>query len=114
MLRDSYVTVRAGKLDRTITIERATITPDENGTPVQTWATLATVKAEMLEMGSQDFMRTYGASFEAVGIFRIRWMDGLTLADRVLYNGKHYLMEDIKEIGRRVGLELRCKAVGPS
>ena len=132
MLRDSYVTLRAGKLDRTITLERSGPSFDApqaidanglpikgwevegDGTPSQVWRTLATVKAEMLEMGSTDYMRAQGASFEKLGIFRIRWIDGLTLADRVRYNGTHYRIEDINEIGRRVGLELRCKAVGPS
>ena len=103
--------LRAGQLDRTVTIEGASDAIDANGTPIQTWTTLASVRAQLLEMSSTDYMRAQGASFEKVVIFRIRWLPGVTLENRVLYNGDRYLIKDIKELGRKVGLELRCEAV---
>lgn len=104
--------MRAGKLDRTVTIERVTTTVDENGTPVEGWATLATVRAQLVQSTTEEFMRGWGASSEAAVIFRIRHMDGITPADRVKHGGTAYDLKEIKELGRREGLELRCVAAG--
>jgi SPP1 family predicted phage head-tail adaptor len=105
--------MRAGKLDRTITIERYTETLDEYGNPGgQSWSTLATLRAQIIEASTEEFQRAYGASSETAIIFRVRFMDGVTLADRVSYDGKAHNLVEVKEIGRRRGLELRCKRVG--
>lgn len=45
-------------------------------------------------------------------IFRIRWLDGITNADRIVYGGVNHNLKEVKEIGRRKGLELRCVAAG--
>ncbi|WP_011581221.1 MULTISPECIES: phage head closure protein [Chelativorans] len=102
--------MRAGKLDRTITIQRFTETYDEVGTPVQEWADLATVRAQIIQVTTEEFTRGWGASSEAAIVFRIRHINGLTLADRVSYGGKTYDLKEVKEIGRRRGLDLRATA----
>jgi len=104
--------MRAGKLDRTITIERATTGVDDFGTPVEGWATVATVRAQRIQSTTEEFMRSFGASSESAVIFRIRHMDGLTLADRVTEGSAVFDVKEIKELGRREGLELRCTAAG--
>jgi hypothetical protein len=40
-------------------------------------------------------------------------MDGLTLDNRVSYQGQAFVIRQIKEIGRRVGLDVVCERVGP-
>jgi len=105
--------MRAGKLDKTITIQRFTSTVDEYGTPVETWADLATVRAQIIQATTEEFIKGWGASTEAATVFRIRHMDGITPADRVTYQGRAYDLKEIKEFGRREGLDLRCVAHGP-
>ncbi len=104
--------MRAGKLDKTIIIERATTIVDDYGTPVETWTTFSTVRAQLIQASTEEFMRSFGASSEVAAVFRIRWLDGLTLADRVTYDGRAYDLKEIKELGRREGLDLRCFAHG--
>lgn len=104
--------MRAGKLDKTITIDRFTSTVDDYGTPAETWVTVATVRAQIIQATTEEFMRGWGASSEAAVIFRIRHMDGLTPADRITYQGTPYDLKEIKELGRREGLDLRCVAAG--
>lgn len=106
--------MRAGKLTKTITLQRATTSVDANGTPVQTWADLASVRAELVQSTAQEFMRGWGTSTEAATIFRIRFLEGLSPADRVTYASVAYDLKEIKELGRREGLELRCVARGPA
>ncbi|GAB1581729.1 phage head closure protein [Phyllobacterium phragmitis] len=104
--------MRAGKLDKTITLQRFTSTVDEYGTPIETWADLAPVRAQIIQATTEEFMRGWGASTEAATIFRIRHMDGITPSDRVTYQGRAYDLKEIKELGRREGLDLRCVATG--
>lgn len=103
--------MRAGKLDRTVTVQRFTSTVDDYGTPKSTWADVATMRAQVLQANTEEFIRGYGASDKSVVIFRIRHLDGITNADRVAHNGSHLNIKEIKEIGRRKGLELRCEAL---
>lgn len=100
--------MRAGKLDRIITIQRYTSGVDELGNPAgMVWSDLATVRAEIVQASTEEFIRGWGASDEALTIFRIRWMDGITNADRIVYAGRNHNIKEITEIGRRRGLEIR-------
>lgn len=104
--------MRAGKLDRIITIERVTTTVDEYGTPTEGWSTVATLRGELIQSSAQEFIRAYGATTDTIAIFRTRYLDGVTTADRVTYQGQPYDLKEVKEIGRREGLELRCIVAG--
>lgn len=102
--------MRAGKLDRTITLERLTETLNENRTPIPAWSTIATVRAEILQQSTNEFLTGYGEALAGTIIFRIRYLPGITTVDRVTYAGTVYDLQEIKEIGRRRGLELRAVA----
>ncbi|KQU81287.1 head-tail adaptor protein [Ensifer sp. Root31] len=103
--------MRAGRLDRTIVIERSTYVVDPAGTPDYTWTTVATVRAEIVQASTEEFIRAYGASDETLVIFRLRFIEAITNADRVNYGGQTYNIKEVKEIRRRRGLELRTVAV---
>lgn len=102
------IQLRAGAMDRVITIERVTITQDGFGATQEAWAPVITVHAQLIQATAKEFIRAFGAASVATCIFRIRYVAGLTLADRVTYEGQHYRIKEIGEIGRRRGLELRC------
>lgn len=104
--------MRAGKLDRIIVIDRVTTTVDEYGTPVEGWTTVATVRGQRVHMNREEFMAAYGQGSQAVTVFRIRHLDGLTLADRITCDGETFDVKGIEPLGRREGLELRCIAHG--
>lgn len=104
--------MRAGKLDRVITIERVASTVDDYGTPVEGWSTVATVRAQLVQSTLSEFMAAGGASSETSTVFRVRYLDGLTLADRVKDGPAVFDVKEIKELGRRKWLELRCTATG--
>ncbi|WGD32010.1 phage head closure protein [Ancylobacter sp. WKF20] len=104
--------MRAGSLDRTIIVERSTETPDQYGAVTLTWAALATLRAQLVQSTTAEFMRSYGASTERVFAFRTRWLDGITTQDRVTYDGAAFNIVELKELGRRKGLEIRCERIG--
>lgn len=99
--------MRSGALDRTITIQRFTATDDGYGNVTETWADFAAMRAQLVQASTDEFIRDYGVSDETVTIFRTRYLAGVTLADRVIYGGLIHNLKQVKEIGRRRGLELR-------
>jgi SPP1 family predicted phage head-tail adaptor len=105
--------MRAGNLDRVILIERPTTGIDVYGTPIKTWAAVATVRAQLLQYDVDNRETARGDVTERTVTFRIRWLDGLTLDNRVSFEGAAFTIKKIKEIGRRVGLDVICERVGP-
>lgn len=104
--------MRAGKLDKTIEIQRQTVAVDDYGTQTEGWTTVTTIRAQVMQSTTEEFLRSFGTTSDIAIMFRIRHMDGLTPTDRVLFNGKAYDLKEVKELGRREGLDLRCAAVG--
>lgn len=104
--------MRAGRLDRIITIQRVGTTVDDYGTPVEGWTTVATVRAQRVKLTMEEFLRAFGSTSEAVAVFRVRHMDDLTLADRITCEGETFDLKSIEPLGRREGLDLRCIAAG--
>ncbi len=104
--------MRAGKLDREIVVQRVATVVDEYGNPTETWTTLATLRAQIIEASTEEFQRAFGASGETATIFRTRYLDGVKLADRVVYGGGNHNIIETREIGRRRGLELRTRLIG--
>lgn len=102
--------IRAGKLDRMITIERLTETVTPSGSVLKAWAAIASLRAELIQQSAEEFLAGPGEVENTTVIFRTRWMDGITTADRLIYNGKPHDLKEIAEMGRRRGLELRGKA----
>jgi head-tail adaptor len=109
---------RAGKLDRTISIESVSETIDTFGAPVDVWTVIGTYRAELVveahgsvvsntvkEDGSVD-------SVESIFTFRTRWINGLTVADRLQYNSEEFDIIGLIEIPRRRGWEIKCRHRG--
>lgn len=99
--------INAGKMDRRITIERQTETVKPSGDVVKAWATVAVVWAEVLQQSATEFFTGFGEAETGSIIFRIRYMPGITTADRITYSGNAFGLKEIKELGRYEALELR-------
>lgn len=105
--------MQAGKLDRVIEIQRPTTTLDLYGTPTQGWATFASMRAQLLAFSTDTREGQRGGTTDTTITFRTRWLDGVNLENRVLYGEQAFKIIQIKEIGRRVGLDLIVERVGP-
>ena len=100
--------MKAGKLIETIQIERGMDGVNDYGTPSTSWRPFVSVRAERIDRTTEEFMRSFGASDEEAVIFRIRFVDGITNADRVMWQGEAFNIRQVTPIGRRKGLDLRC------
>ncbi|WP_027556236.1 phage head closure protein [Bradyrhizobium sp. Cp5.3] len=104
--------MRAGNLDRIIEIQRRTTGLDLYGTPAETWAPVATMRAQLLKNATDNHEGQRGETTDAVLTFRMWFLDGVTLENRVTYQGQQFEIIGVSEIGRRVGLDLTCQRVG--
>jgi SPP1 family predicted phage head-tail adaptor len=104
--------MRSGNLDRVIQIQRPTTGLDLYGAPMTAWALVATMRAQKLENAVTDREGARGDTSDNVITFRMRWIDGVTLDNRVTYQDQPFKIMSLKEIGRRVGLDIMCERVG--
>lgn len=102
--------MRAGQLTRVIRIERPSWAPNDLGTPVESWARVATLRAAVTPAGAEEFFRGQGAVTEAAVIFHTRHLAGVTTADRVVFDGRAFDIREVIDSGRRDGLEIRAVA----
>ena len=108
--------MRAGDLDRRITLQRATAVQDAMGEPIKTWSDIARVWAKKLE--SRRMAREAPDAGEARAAlrrrtFEIRWSSAvadLSPVDRLIFEGEPYDILGVTEIGRRVGLSIEAEA----
>jgi SPP1 family predicted phage head-tail adaptor len=103
--------MKAGRMTEAVTVERETETVDQYGTVTKTWATIATRKAEIIQAGTTELLKPFGEEEQSAIVFRVRYVADVTTKDRLTYRGQAFNIRDIKEIGRRRGLDLRCERI---
>jgi SPP1 family predicted phage head-tail adaptor len=101
--------MRSGRLDQQITVQRYTSTIDDYGVPTMAWSDLVTVRAQIIQQSTTEFIQN-GARDDTVVIFRCRWITDITTADRIAFNGIAHNVKELKPIGRQKGLDIRCVA----
>lgn len=102
--------MQSGKLDRLITIERQTETVAASGAVSRAWSEVATVRAAVQQQTASEFLAGFGEAATGTVIFLIRYLPGITTADRIGFKGRAYDLKEIKETGRARALELRAVA----
>lgn len=102
--------MRSGPLHRRITIQRSTLDDSWDGAGQEIWNDLHACWAEVRQQGGREFLTTMGVSSEVRRVFFIRWFAGINVADRVVYNRVLHNIVEVREIGRRDGVELHTLA----
>lgn len=100
--------MRAGKLDRRLTIRRLTETGrNAYNEPIIEWADVASVWAQQRpDRGSERFSAAQVAG-TSVMTFHIRYRSDVSVQDRLVYEGREYeIIAPPREIGRRVVTEI--------
>ena len=100
-----------GKMDRKLTIQARTLTRDDTGGKVETWADAFDVWAELLEMRATELLAAQSERTHALMKFRVRWKDIAAGTHRVIYRLKFYNILSIVEEGRRDRLVITCESI---
>ena len=106
--------MRAGDLDRRITILRYELAGDDGyGNPFETYVPTEEVWAEVKQESGREFFAQATIQSERKVVFRLRWIDPeIRVYDRVLYAGREHDIHEVRELGRKEGLELHTTAGG--
>ena len=103
--------MQAGKLNRTITVQREEESVGATGAVTKQWANLLTVRAEVRERTADEIATGFGEAETETLVFVVRWCPSpITTGDRILYQGRSYDLRQIVEVGRRRGWKLRAVA----
>ena len=100
--------MRAGKLDRLITIQAPGTTQNEIGEVVEAWTTFAQVWAYVSDISGREYVESGATQNEAQTKVQIRHIDGVVPNMRVTLGSDVYNIESV--LGQdRVSLLLMCK-----
>ena len=102
--------IAAGKLDRSIRIERPHRVAGYAGAETITWTSVATVPAELVQAETIETTAAQGVRSTEALTFKIRII-GITSDDRLIFEGRPLNIVRVRELGRRRALEITCKAV---
>lgn len=105
--------MRAGALDRWLTLQKRTVADNALGEEAETFVDLATVKASKTDVSDAEKVRAQQVGAEITTRFQIRWSvnwSDLNPKDRVTCDGRAYEVTGVKEIGRRDGIEITACA----
>jgi head-tail adaptor len=114
--------MRGGTLDRTVAIQRATVTQSPSGEIREAWATLSTRPASVAPVTGEERFTSEQLIAKAQFSFTVRWaqvLADLTPLDRIIYpasalanspadplGNKIYDIIAVQEIGRREALRI--------
>lgn len=103
--------MKPGRLDREIVIESATLSANSIGEMVETWATFASVWAQVAPLSAGERFRSEARHSARVSVFTIRYLDGLLPTMRIKYENLFWRILGIAEVGRRHWLEITAEVV---
>lgn len=95
-----------GRMDRRVELHAAAETRSDSGARVFVWSVFATVWAEVRDKPAREIDLSGRTEAQQETVFFIRYRADVTPRQRVFYGGQSYDIQNVREIGRREGLEL--------
>lgn len=105
--------MRAGKLDRRVTFQRASRVDDGFTNVASEWTDLAETWAQVTPISDGERWLAGEIGANVTHRFVVRWQTNLidlNPKDRIAYDGRFYDISATKEIGRRQGIEVTASA----
>jgi len=91
--------MRAGKLDRLITIESRTDSTDSVGQEIPTWGTFqADVPAGFDQQRGREFYTAQALTVVEAAMFTIRYLPGLVAGHRILFDDKVWDISAVEQV----------------
>jgi SPP1 family predicted phage head-tail adaptor len=104
--------MRAGDLNRRVTLQTATETQDGAGQPIPAWSDVATVWAAVEPLEGRELFAAQQINAEAIVMVRIRYRPGVRPKMRVLYGSRLLGIISVIDPGERhEELRLLCSEV---
>jgi len=96
--------MRSGRLRHVVILQRQSSTQDDYGQRIDTWATIATVRANIIPMKGSEYIAARGEQANTTSEITIRNstdVDGVRPRDRVNHDGDLYDIQAVMRQGKR-------------
>ena len=104
--------MEAGKLNRRITIQRKTVTPDSYNQPIETWKDEFSIWAQVISSGGREYYAAQKLNASTEIVFSIRYTTGVTPTDRIKYGSRVFEILSVNDVdGMREELRVSTKEV---
>jgi SPP1 family predicted phage head-tail adaptor len=103
----------AGELDRQITIQRVTTTPNGFNERIETWSDLAAVSARRRDASATESYRAQEVGAQITAHFTVRWSSqtaDVNPRDRLTFDGRIYNITAVRDVGRNHWREIDAVA----
>lgn len=102
--------MRAGRLDRRVTIQERSLARNSYGEQIETWSDVAEVWGEKTDLRGTESLRARQIQGEVETRFLIRYRTGVGVTNRLICEGVTYDIRQVSEVGRRAWLEITATA----
>ncbi|WP_374374500.1 phage head closure protein [Dongia sp.] len=103
--------IKAGELDRRVTLLRPVIGRDGAGGPVTSWQNAGRVWAKVKDISGREYFAAAQVNAEITTTFLIRYRADITPDMRIRYRDRDYDIVAVPEVGNRnEGLQIMAKA----
>lgn len=103
--------MQAGRLRHRVLLQRAVSTQSPiTGAPITQWVDVAIVRAEVVAASAREFISAMATQSEVTTRITIRYRQGISNRDRILFRGKIYNIEGVlpDPVSGREYLTLPC------
>src|SRR3989304_308704 len=101
--------VIAGRLNKRVTLQSATIARDDNGQPIETFANVAEIWAAIDPIRGREYFAAQQVSADTTHRLTIRYRSGVSVQNRLLFGSRVVRIEGvINPPARSARLELMC------
>lgn len=103
------VVIRAGELDRRVTLQQRSTSQDTFGQQVTTWTDVAVLWANVRPLSGRELLTAGAINAELSHVVTIRYRAGITPAMRLTYGGQVFnILSVVDPEMAHVSLELQC------
>jgi SPP1 family predicted phage head-tail adaptor len=104
--------MRAGELNRRITLQIETITYDTVNEPIETWTDFATVWASIITTGGREFYAAQKLNAETSAVFKIRYNPMVNPRMRISWGNRIFEIISVNDVdARHEELQISAKEV---
>jgi SPP1 family predicted phage head-tail adaptor len=97
-----------GRLRERVTVQRATVSRNSIGESVQTWSDLVERWASVEGLSGREVLQSGQQQTEVTHRVRMRYVDGMTHTDRLLWRGRVLEISSLLEHANRTEHEILC------
>mgnify|MGYP001599371197 CR=1 FL=1 len=106
------MTVVAGRLNKRITLQSATLARDGHGQPIETWADVATMWAAVEPIRGREYFAAQQVSAETTHRVTLRHRAGVSPQMRVAFGSRTFRIESVIDpLEKNERIELMCVEV---